>query len=196
MDGDEPTGARPVCGVAETVNPTEAYLIERTLAKEGGYVDHSSDHGGPTNYGITAETLGAWRKLGRAASAEEVKALPRDEAKVIYLAWWVRHPSLNLHMVYDIHVAWWAMDTSVLFGVSRRRAARWLQEAAAVEVDGWLGPVSIAAVNKTSRAKLLITCTKLRMRRHAEVVENQPSQSEFIEGWTARALSHLDVLIT
>lgn len=176
------------------MNPTESYLIERTLAKEGGYVDHPSDHGGPTNYGITAATLGAWRKLGREASAEEVKALPRDEAREIYLRQWVRHPTLNLHLIHDIHVAWWAMDTSVLFGLSRRLAARWMQEAAGVSVDGFIGPASVAAINNTSRARMIITCTKLRMRRHTQVVEDQPSQAAFIEGWCARALSHLDVL--
>jgi lysozyme family protein len=176
------------------MNPTEAHLIKRTLAEEGGYVDHPSDHGGPTNYGITAATLGAWRKLGREASADEVKALPRDEAREIYLRQWVRHPKLNLYLIHDIHVAWWAMDTSVLFGLSRRLAARWMQEAAGVSVDGFIGPASIAAINSTSRTRMLITCTKLRMRRHAQIVEDQPSQVAFIKGWVARALSHLDVL--
>lgn len=174
------------------MNATETHLISKTLANEGGFVDHPSDRGGASNFGITAATLAVWRKFGRQASTEEVKSLSKAEAEAIYLQGWVRHPSLNLHLVADIHVAWWIMDTAVLFG--QRRAAQWAQEAARVTSDGTLGPVSIAALNAMPRARFLVRATKLRLRHHAETVEDRPSQSAFLEGWTARALSHLDVL--
>ncbi len=48
---------------------------------EGGYVDHPADKGGPTNMGITLNTLARWR--GHAVTAADVKALTRAEARQI-----------------------------------------------------------------------------------------------------------------
>ena len=39
---------------------TADQIIEDHSAKEGGYVDHPSDKGGPTRWGITQTTARAW----------------------------------------------------------------------------------------------------------------------------------------
>lgn len=50
---------------------------------EGGWSDHEADRGGKTNWGITQATLG--RFLGRPATADEIRALTKAQAKAVYL---------------------------------------------------------------------------------------------------------------
>ena len=66
---------------------TDAEILDAILLREGGYVDHPLDRGGPTNMGITLATLGKWR--GKPVTAADVKALGHEEAAAIYYAWYV-----------------------------------------------------------------------------------------------------------
>jgi lysozyme family protein len=56
--------------------------LRRLLVHEGGYTNHPSDPGGPTNFGITIHD---YRKyLKPSATAADVRAMKLDEAKTIY----------------------------------------------------------------------------------------------------------------
>ncbi|MEJ2435465.1 MAG: glycosyl hydrolase 108 family protein [Pseudolabrys sp.] len=56
--------------------------LRRLLAHEGGYTNHPSDPGGPTNFGIT---IYDYRKyIKRNATAADVRAMTVGEAKAIY----------------------------------------------------------------------------------------------------------------
>jgi lysozyme family protein len=56
--------------------------LPRLLAHEGGYTNHPSDPGGPTNFGITIYDYRKYVKPG--ATAADVRAMKLDEAKTIY----------------------------------------------------------------------------------------------------------------
>ena len=58
--------------------------LRRLLAHEGGYTNHPSDPGGPTNFGITIHEYRKYVKPN--ATAADVKAMRVDEAKAIYRA--------------------------------------------------------------------------------------------------------------
>jgi len=63
---------------------TESYnvALTRLLKDEGGYTDHPSDPGGPTNFGITlADARRYWKGN---ATADDVRALPQTVARKIY----------------------------------------------------------------------------------------------------------------
>jgi lysozyme family protein len=56
--------------------------LRRLLVHEGGYTNHPSDPGGPTNFGITIHDYRKYVKPS--ASAADVRAMRLDEAKAIY----------------------------------------------------------------------------------------------------------------
>ena len=56
--------------------------LRRLLADEGGYSNHSSDPGGPTNFGITIIDYRKYVKSN--ATAADVRAMKVEEAKRIY----------------------------------------------------------------------------------------------------------------
>ncbi len=58
--------------------------LRRLLVHEGGYTNHPSDPGGPTNFGITIADYRKYQKPG--ATAADVKAMTLAEAKTIYAA--------------------------------------------------------------------------------------------------------------
>ena len=59
-----------------------AESIRCLLASEGGYVNHPSDPGGPTNFGIT---LADYRRyMEPDATAADVRSMKIEEAKAIY----------------------------------------------------------------------------------------------------------------
>lgn len=58
--------------------------LRRLLAHEGGYTNHPSDPGGPTNFGITIHDHRKYVKPN--ATAADVRAMTVDQAKAIYRA--------------------------------------------------------------------------------------------------------------
>src|SRR5437868_3463196 len=60
-------------------------LIDMLIEREGGYVDHAADKGGPTCFGITEAVARAQGYRG------PMRQLPRDEAAAIYRRlYWLR----------------------------------------------------------------------------------------------------------
>ena len=57
-------------------------MIDDMIGREGGFVDHPADRGGPTRFGITQATLA--RSLGRVATPLDVETLSLDQARQIY----------------------------------------------------------------------------------------------------------------
>lgn len=157
-------------------------IIERVLQSEGGFVNHPADKGGATNFGITAARLGEWRKLGRPATAAEVQALTRDEARQIYQAWYVTQPKFD--RITDDYLRTVVVDSGVLYGTGR--AARWLQEALGVTADGVIGQQTLAALATRNPGTVARRVLALRVKRIGQVVSADQSQLVFLAGWLNR----------
>jgi len=151
-------------------------FIQRVLAHEGGFVDHPSDPGGATNYGIT-------ERVARANGyAGDMRALPKSVAVAIYRKdYWeaVRADAMPAPVAFQV------FDAAVNHGVDR--AARWLQTAVGVAVDGRIGPQSIAAVLAMNPAKLVMRYVAIRLEFYAGL-KTFPT---FGRGWTRRVAGNL-----
>lgn len=170
-------------------------IIDDLIAKEGGYVNHPSDKGGATNYGITERTA---RANGYAGA---MQAMSKDQAKAIYLSEYWRRP--NFDKVHDIapSIGVELLDCGVLSGTSI--AGRWLQECLNrlnmreklykdLKVDGNVGQVTLNALSDFMQhrrsqggEKVLHTCINVMQGHHmivSAIDRHQPNE-DFIFGW-------------
>ncbi len=171
-----------------------AAIIDRLIAREGGFTDRHDDRGGPTNYGITLPVLRAWRRRvggavpdGQAESRAAIRSLTKGEARAIYTVMF-----LERHRLGEIdakHLREHVLDAVVLHGP--RRAIRWLQRTLGVKADGIVGPMTLAAVNTSDTAPTNLAFFKKRLTHIADIVARDPRQAVFLRGWTRRALSFI-----
>jgi uncharacterized protein (TIGR02594 family) len=149
--------------------------LERVLAHEGGYTNHPSDPGGPTNWGITIHDARAhWKKD---ATAADVRGMPLVAAKQIYRSkYWdaLRCDDLPAGVDYAV------FDYGVNSGIAR--SAKVLQRLVGTDVDGEIGPSTIAAAARTNAAELI---NKICDERLA-FLQGLGTWSVFGKGWGRR----------
>lgn len=150
--------------------------FERLIGHEGGYVNHPSDPGGETNWGITLHTARASGYTG------SMRDLTREQAKEIYQAeYWNRARSEEL----DGAIAYQLFDAAVNHGIGN--AIRFLQRAANVADDGAIGPVTLAAVKAMSVTDVLARFNAARLMFYT----NLSTWSTFGRGWARRVAGNL-----
>jgi lysozyme family protein len=173
--------------------------VERVLGHEGGYANDPKDSGGETIWGTTARVARACGYTG------EMRDMPRKEAKRIYkIMYW---DALRLDDVDALStlVAYELFDTAVNQGVER--AGTFLQRTlnvlnregqmyADIEVDGRVGPVTIACLKEylgRRRAEgvsvLLRALNCLQGAFYIELAERRPKDERFVYGWLLNRVS-------
>ncbi|MBN14911.1 MAG: hypothetical protein CMJ15_06770 [Pelagibacterium sp.] len=152
--------------------------LAKILEHEGGYADHPSDPGGATNMGITHKTLARWRGIDPwwDLPKSEVRALERAEAAAIYKAlYWERCKAGSLPVGLDLAVS----DYGVNSGPDR--AVRVLQALVGVVQDGFVGPLTLAAVGKRDTRALIEALCDQRMG----FLQRLANWASFGRGWTS-----------
>lgn len=103
--------------------------FHKLLGHEGGFVDHPSDPGGATNWGVTQAVARANGYTGH------MRDFPVDMAKAIYWRqYWVPIKADDLPPAIRYAV----FDAAVNSGA--KQAVKWLQRAIGVNDDGVVGP--------------------------------------------------------
>lgn len=146
------------------------------LAHEGGYTNHPSDHGGPTNFGITIVDYRKYVKPD--AVAADVRAMKLDDAKAIYRAkYWDAQRCNDLPIGVDYAV----FDYGVNSGIGRsgkvlRRVLK-LPDNTSVVND------AVIAAARRADAKALVTAICDERLRFLQSLKTWPV---FGGGWGRR----------
>lgn len=190
-------------------------LIDELIEREGGYVNHPADRGGPTCFGITEAVARAHGYGG------EMAELPRDEAAAIYRRlYWLR-PRFD-HVGERVpRVATELFDTGANMGPAV--AATFLQRALTalnrggkdypdLTPDGRVGPMTLAALDAFLEARgkaegaslsggqarpglaetvLLRALEALQGERYLRLAEKRPANEAFLYGWLANRIGNL-----
>lgn len=166
---------------------TSAQIIEEIIEREGGYSDRAADRGGPTNWGVTITTLRRVRG-NPSLTAQDVKRLTKDEARIIYHEEFIKAPGFDLipHDTLRTHM--------IDFGVnsSPARSIRYVQRIVGVKEDGRLGPVTLAAIKRMGYSRVNNLLAIQRILHLARLVRDdaripEGTNAEFIYGWDIRA---------
>lgn len=162
--------------------PTVQDIVQDVLRREGAFVQHPADHGGPSKFGITQATLADWR--GHAVTAADVAALNLDEATRILEQRYVRDPKFD--QVHDARLQALLVDYGVHSGPSR--VIRALQRVVGVEVDGVIGPDTLAAIDRMGADTVTRQLLQARGRALASLIAADPAQRAFAAGWLRRLM--------
>ena len=156
-----------------------AYALEN----EGGFSDDKNDHGGRTNLGITQGTLDNFRLLGIGkAFPLDVKYLTRDQAEMIYkIKYYFFEP------IKDDRVATKLFDMAVNCGPTKaikmaQVSANSVLPSLDLEVDGKIGPATIAAINSLPPSMFLEDLVEELKAFYISL-----DQPRFLKGWLKRA---------
>jgi lysozyme family protein len=174
-------------------------FIDDIIAKEKGYVDHPSDKGGPTNYGITQAVA---RVNGFDGPMIE---MPLAFARAVYRKRYIAGPKFDKVAEINAPIGSELMDTGVNMGT--HRAGEFLQRClnvfnlqgsryADVFVDGNIGPVTLGCLKAFLRWRgadgETVLCRALNSQqgvKYIEFAENNPSQEDFVYGWFLHRVS-------
>lgn len=174
--------------------PTIKQIIAEILKREGGYVNHPADRGGPTNHGITRTSYAEYfRRQPQNITLAEIKAItPQVAERIYYTLYYVRPQIASLHPLVQPIV----FDMSVNHGC--HGAVSILQTALSslgyhnVAIDGFVGPKTIAVTAKAVKDlghNLINSIVDSRLNYYQEIINTDPSQAVFKDGWFARAES-------
>lgn len=164
-------------------------LIQDVLRREGGFVNHPADRGGPTNYGITQKTLSLY--MGRAAMIADVEDLSPDLAAEIYRQNYFFKPAIN---TLPEAIQPFIFDSAVNHGP--RRAIKFVQYVVndagyspRLDDDGAMGPNTRRGAEwaqDTMGDVFQLALFEERKNFYRIIVANNPSQEVFFKGWINR----------
>lgn len=150
------------------------------------YTDDPADPGGATKFGVIQRTLTRFRRAHPTLNLpESVADLTEDQAKIIYRAdYWIWEG------IQDWRLAAKLFDAGVNLGPVR--AVEYLQQSLRVEeypveVDGNLGPITLAAANKADQNALLSHLCAILRAHYCAWIAQKPDREKFRKGLLSRA---------
>lgn len=171
---------------------------------EGRYVNHPSDPGGATNWGISLRFLKTTGDLDKDGwldgdidrdgdvDIDDIKKMSEDDAAHLYdLYFWSRY---NYAEIEDQLVATKVFDLSINMGsVGSHKCVQRATRAALTNMvlaeDGVLGKQSLKTINLANPTKLLSALKSEAAGYYRSIRLKDGNEKDFIKGWLNRAYS-------
>jgi lysozyme family protein len=173
-------------------------LIDDVIEREGGYVNHPADRGGPTCWGITEAVA---RRQGY---SDDMHALPQSDAAGIYKRLYWIAPAFDKIAEVAPKLAAELFDTGINMGTGTatgflQRALNALnrnaQDYGDLTVDRRIGPATLHALHAFLRQRgkagedvLLKAVEALQGAHYVRLAETRPSQEAFLYGWLSNRI--------
>lgn len=146
--------------------------FDRLIGHEGGYTSGVGDPGGETNWGISK----------RSYPSVDIRRLTREDAMRLYKQdFWDRARADEYHGAIGFQL----FDAAVNSGIGN--AIRFLQRAAGVADDGYIGPVTVAAINAAPVTDILARFNAERLY----FMTTLSTWDRFGKGWARRIAENL-----
>ena len=151
-------------------------IFERLMQHEGGYINHPSDPGGETMYGVTKRVAVAHGYTGA------MRNLPKETAQAIAdKSYWQAIHGDELPRA----VAWQVVDAAYNHG--NRQAIKFLQRAVGASADGVIGPRTLAAVKAMDANDIVFIFNAERLDFYTKL----GTWLTFGRGWSRRIAGNL-----
>ncbi len=176
--------------------------LDAVIMREGGFVDHPDDRGGPTCWGITEAVARAEGYDGA------MQALPQTLARRIYRARYWLKPRFDAVAAILPQVATELFDTGVNMGPSvavgflqrslnalNRQGRDWPDVALSRQIDApTLAALRALAARRGAAGEraLLKALDALQGARYIEIAEARAAQESFVFGWLDKRLGALN----
>ena len=150
--------------------------LEVILHHEGGYVNHPKDPGGETNLGVTKRVYEEW-----GGTKDMTELTPEDVEPIYQKNYWDKLKCDELPEALALCV----FDFGVNAGPGR--AAKYLQSlVGALPIDGGIGPMTLAAVDKYIDKFSVELAVERYQEARQKYYEELSTFATFGRGWTRR----------
>jgi len=158
--------------------------INGVLKNEGGYTKDVIDRGGETYCGISRKYFPRW--AGWQVIDESDHFDGRLDSLVIDFYKEYFWDALRLEGVEDDFIAGMLLNIAVNQG--KKSVVKKVQRILKVSVDGFIGPVTIQALNDTPRDTFVYQFILETVELYTHIINTDRGQKRFITGWLNRAI--------
>ncbi len=173
--------------------------VSYVLMREGGLVENPNDPGGITNHGIslrflrsipvdTLKQYGVY--VGTIAESDDILQLTEDQAKEIYRGeFWNKASFLSLNrqeVINYIFIMAVTMGISPAVKCAQRAVWAVLKNKKCLSEDGVLNELTIDLINHCEYF-MLPAMRSERASTYKIIVERNPKEKDFLDGWLSRA---------
>ena len=176
-------------------------LINSLIKREGGYVNHPSDSGGKTKWGISERVA---RRHGYSGA---MYSMPREKAFEIYEARYLKAPGFDQVAGLSERVAAELFDTGVNMGPATAKVFlqrclnvfnRRQRDYADLKVNGRIGPDTMQALGdflakrgSAGEQVMLKALNGLQTARYVSIAERRPKDEDFVYGQIKQRVGNL-----